>query len=642
MTSTFRKLTLLAQFDDLCRRVNEVIEKSQAEEDQSIRLVKSLEKRWQAREAEHERILRAAIAEREAKVSDKDAKIAQLERELKKSNRQLSESRAALAREADERKVLIKDKKALVERMNLVRQLVESNDKMGGNDLDRKRVIRCLDVDRLPPIQSDDDDSDDCDDLDYDKTEEDIMDPVRTRRSSNFRNVLESIPAEEQPTLLMRYLDENSDDDNHRHQTKVTSAESRRSSRRASGQATKSSASSAAQRVMAALDSKTDSNSMETDDTDIEAVRHELQKYEAEKREKLATINSTPSVKNHKAATLSSKSTASLMKTISNLTPSNPGVMKPHSFVKKKTFRPEPCGPCQVKIKFYSDLVKCETCGVTAHPECQDKCPLPCVKITAPTTSARAKKVFISDYVNSEANPKVPALIVHCCNEIERPNNIIVAGLYCVVARASEIEELQQKILKSKSGMPNLSTVDVHLLTGVVKRFLQGLDETLITTTLWSHLAEAVKLDSDVETRTHMSYYITYDLPTANRDTLAYLMQHFHAIAKHSDENNMTIQNLAKTLAPTIIGNSCRSPAPSVIQNESKIQRQIMESLFDIEEEFWAKFVQRQATTPRHASLGSRLLGGTPSASVQKIRGSSRLGATLPANTPKIKPLFSR
>lgn len=628
--STFSKLSLVAQYDDMCRLVNKLIKESAEEEDGCIAMLESLQKRWYAREKAHEK------DKEELRVN-----IRTLEREIKKNNRHLAESRAALVRETEEKKAIARERKALLDQIKQVRQLVESKDGLGNNDAHRKRVIKCLDVDRLSPIQSDDDSDDGASGLDYDRTEEDILDADHSRKSNAFEEALENLPSNEQPTLLYRYLDKGSGNDN-QHQD-----EPRRSSRRSGGTRSSQGASAlaAAKTILNNNRDKyndlgldTDSNGMETDDNDIEFVRQQLQRYESEKREKLASATSTPNVKNmNRAATLAAKSTTSLMKTISNVNTPVPNVQKPHSFVRKKSFKPDSCGPCGGKISFYGNVVKCENCGVISHPECKEKCPLPCVKITAPSTRSSSKKILISDYVNSDANPKVPALIVHCCNEIEREDNIITEGLYRVVARTGDIEDLQQKILKSRSGMPNLSNVDVHLLTGVVKRFLQSLDESLTTTTLWSHFAEAIRLDTPIETRTHVEYYIGYDLPTANRDTLAYMMQHLHAIAKRSEQNMMSTDKLAKTLAPTIIGNSCRNPSQSTIQQENKVQLQIMLTLFEIEEDFWSKFVHK-STSPHTASLGSRLLG-TPSSSAGPKTRSSRLGGTLP--TPKVKPLFS-
>lgn len=635
--STFNKLSVLAQYDDVCRLLNLLIDESVEEEQAAAAMLDGFDKLWHKKDSTHVR-----------EVDDLRSEVNSLKREIKKLNRQLAESRAALVRETDEKKIVLKEKKALIDHMTQVRLLIESKDGLGNgtNDAQRRRVIKCLNnVEQLSPIQSDE--SDDCvSGLDYDKTEEDILDPPQTersRRSNIFDDALEHLPnSNEQPTLLYRYLDKDSQEYQEQPRRRsirlnAETARQRLSSYNASAPTTTSSSNNYHDKYDLGQNTETDSNGMETtDENDIEYVRQQL------KRDEAATA-STPNMK-AKSATLSARSAANLMKTISNVATPVPNVQKPHSFVKKKSFKPDSCGPCGGKISFYGNVVKCEVCGVISHPECKERCPLPCVKITAPDTRSKSKKILISDYVNNDSVPKVPAIIVHCCNEIERDDNIITEGLYRVVARRSDTEDLQEKILKSKSGMPNLSKVDVHLLTGVVKNFLQGLDESLITTTLWSHFSEAARLDSDVESRTHMTVFISYDLPSANRDTLAYLMQHLHAIAKHSDKNMMTTTNLAKTLAPTIVGNSTivsksSNPKHEDLLSENKIQIKIMETLFSIDESFWSTVVQRPPKNSTAATLGSRLLATPTSSSGVKTR-SSRMAGTLP--TPKVKPLFSR
>lgn len=653
--STFSRLSAAAQYDDIFRLVNKEIEECHIHNESYLAIIKEANKRCENLELAHEKAilelrsifdkkeqeLQREIRKRDRLIAEsEDARLKEkleLQRTLKKKERLLEESRVALVREA-------RDKKALYDKMRQVKQLVESKDGLEINDANRRRFIKYLDFERLSPIQSYDD-SDDCaSGIDYDRTEDDIVDTeLSARRSNAYDDAVENLQSNEQPTLLCRYYDKssgnNDDDELQRRATRRGGAAQGISSQAAAvAAAALSNNNDQRSKYSTNLASETDSNGMDTDENDIEYVRQQLQKYEAEKKEKLASANSTPNMKNqNKAATMAAKSAASLMKAASNInkTPSQ-NTPKPHRFITKKIMRPETCGPCGRKISFFHDSVKCENCGVTSHPECKEMCPLPCVKITAPSSRSNKKMILISDYVNNDAVPKVPALIVHCCNEIEREGNITTEGLYRVVARTTEIEDLQTKILKSRNGMPNLSKFDVHLLTGVVKRFLQSLDESLITTTMWSHFAEAVRLDSDVERQSHMSYFISFDLPAANRDTLAYLMQHLHAIAKNSDKNMMTIKNLAKTLAPTIIGNSCRKPSASAIQQETRIQIQIMETLFNIEEEFWSKYVQK-IPTPRAASLGSRLLG-TPSSHEAGPKTRTRTG-TLP--TPKLKPLFS-
>uniref|UniRef100_A0A914P223 Rho-GAP domain-containing protein n=1 Tax=Panagrolaimus davidi TaxID=227884 RepID=A0A914P223_9BILA len=51
-----------------------------------------------------------------------------------------------------------------------------------------------------------------------------------------------------------------------------------------------------------------------------------------------------------------------------------------------------------------------------------------------------------------------------------------------------------------------------------------------------------------------------FELPAPNRDTLAYFILHLQKVSQHSSTNKMPIENLARVLAPTIIGYSKRLP----------------------------------------------------------------------------------
>lgn len=624
----FDKLSLVAQYDDMCRLVNKLIKDSADEEDACIAMLESLQRRWNNREVAHEKEKDKLMGE-----------IGSLQKEIKKLSRHLTEARSALSREAEEKKAVARENEDILNRIQL---FCSSMEKGNYRDADafRKGVTKHFDVNRLSPIQSDD--SDDCvSGLDYDRTEEDILDTDRRspRKLSAFQDALESLQPNEQPTLLLnRYMD-NHHQDQPRRSTRLASNRRSRNGSSEQSNAPTSASSSEHQNKFADANPETDSNTVETDEQDIEYVRQQLQKYEADKREKLAANNSTPNIKDLKrGATLATKSSASLMKTMSNVGTPVANSLRPHQFISKTAImRSDCCVSCGNKIKFYTKAYKCQCCNITCHIECKDNAPLPCVKITAPNTRSRQKKILISDYVSNDAVPKVPAIIVHCCNEIEKEANINTPALYQAIANTKDIEDLQQKILRSKSGMPNLSQVEVHLLTGVVKRFLQSLDESLITTTLWNYFAEAIKLSSDVDAKTHMSYYIENDLPTANRDTLSFLMQHLHLVARHSDKNLMDTKKLAKVLAQPIVGYSSRNLEQSMIPQESRIQVKIMETLLSIDEGFWAGFVQKVAPPPRTTSFGSRLLTATPSGKESRTRD-TRLGSTLP--TPKLKPLF--
>lgn len=79
-----------------------------------------------------------------------------------------------------------------------------------------------------------------------------------------------------------------------------------------------------------------------------------------------------------------------------------------------------------------------------------------------------------------------------------------------------------------RKGVPFLSNVDVHVLCGCIKDFLRSLREPLIPMALWTVFSNASQVTSDDEHAINREMHEAIRLlPQPNRDTLAYLIQHF-------------------------------------------------------------------------------------------------------------------
>ncbi|XP_012874147.1 PREDICTED: rac GTPase-activating protein 1 [Dipodomys ordii] len=78
-------------------------------------------------------------------------------------------------------------------------------------------------------------------------------------------------------------------------------------------------------------------------------------------------------------STLSSRPLEPRTETDSLGTPQTNGGMRLHDFVSKTVIKPESCVPCGKRIKFGKLSLKCRDCRVVSHPECRDRCPLPCI-----------------------------------------------------------------------------------------------------------------------------------------------------------------------------------------------------------------------------------------------------------------------
>lgn len=212
-------------------------------------------------------------------------------------------------------------------------------------------------------------------------------------------------------------------------------------------------------------------------------------------------------------------SKATLLRTASRL---QPEILdsRGHTFQQKKAIRPINCVPCGKSIGFCSNYVVCVDCRGVAHPKCRDLLSKPCIpyysspalrKITSTTGnglfSQHGNMIMIGDFAPQNTRPCIPALLIHCCNEIKRRIDIAlkdpkvmlnpkanspVVGVYRLCGFDKAIRDLRVRILEAKNGIPNLSSVDdIHVICGVIKLFLRDLDDPLITRILWQDFARA-------------------------------------------------------------------------------------------------------------------------------------------------------
>ena len=132
---------------------------------------------------------------------------------------------------------------------------------------------------------------------------------------------------------------------------------------------------------------------------------------------------------------------------------------RPHKLVQKNNYKTEYCGPCQRRIKFGKVCYKCTECRAVAHADCRDALPLPCVSVgSAQKTPGRSmvRGAALADFTPHIA-PMVPAIVVHCINELEG-RGLGEVGIYRVPGSEREVRELREKFLAGR-GCPNLRQV---------------------------------------------------------------------------------------------------------------------------------------------------------------------------------------
>ncbi|XP_037559458.1 rac GTPase-activating protein 1-like [Dermacentor silvarum] len=283
-----------------------------------------------------------------------------------------------------------------------------------------------------------------------------------------------------------------------------------------------------------------------------------------------------------------------------------------HTFCPKTVIKSESCGPCGKRIKFYKTAYKCNRCRSVCHPECKDQVPLPCITASQTPTQGGAagrRGTIISDHAPSMP-PMVPALVIHCIQEVER-RGLRDVGLYRIPGAEREVRELRQQFERGK-GVPNMSKADIHAVCGVLKDFLRSLRESLIVKSLWKTFVDAAQLDDG--DRMWATWQAVMQLPQPNRDTLAALVLHLQNVACHP-ETKMPISNLARVFGPTIVGFSANdmTAVPHLLA-ETEQQAQVMEALMSVPADYWAQLLDVDSdedlgTPETRTTPGSTLLG---------------------------------
>ncbi|NXQ22163.1 RGAP1 protein, partial [Peucedramus taeniatus] len=351
-------------------------------------------------------------------------------------------------------------------------------------------------------------------------------------------------------------------------------------------------------------------------------------------------------------SSIGSKQLESKQDTDGSSTPQHNGGVRLHDFVSKTVIKPESCVPCGKRVKFGKISLKCRDCRVVAHPECRERCPLPCIP-TLTGTPVRIGEGTLMDFVPSTP-PMIPSIIVHCVNEIEQ-RGLHETGIYRISGCDKTVRELKEKFLRAKN-IPLLSKVDdIHAICGLLKDFLRSLKEPLLTFRLNKTFMKAAEIPDEDNSIAAM-YQAVGELPQANRDTLAFLMVHLQRVAQ-SPDTKMDISNLAKVFGPTIVAHAVPDPDPMTLLQDTKRQPKVVERLLLLPMDYWSQLMMVEQenidpahvientnaySTPRTPEVQVSILGPltTPEHQLSKTPSSSSLSQRVRSTFSKTTPKF--
>lgn len=156
------------------------------------------------------------------------------------------------------------------------------------------------------------------------------------------------------------------------------------------------------------------------------------------------------------------------------------------------------------------------------------------------------------DQVCGNESPRVPLFVQQCIAVIESSDdNMKTDGLYRASGNLSQVQKIRLQVDQN-----NLSALDqeedVHVLTGALKLFFRELKEPLIP---YSAFNKAIKASTLQNKKDKLSQFreIVKSLPTANHDTLKFLLRHLLKVTGYQEFNRMHIPNLAIVFGPTLM-----------------------------------------------------------------------------------------
>ncbi|OTF72264.1 rho GTPase-activating protein 19-like protein, partial [Euroglyphus maynei] len=126
---------------------------------------------------------------------------------------------------------------------------------------------------------------------------------------------------------------------------------------------------------------------------------------------------------------------------------------------------------------------------------------------------------------------------------ISRPDQIIEEGIFRKSGVKSRQHELHQMIATGQT--IDCQQYSVHDCCDLLKRFISELPQSLLTNGLEKFFLQSLKLDSAQKQLDTIRLLILL-LPATNRIFLNEILTLFDNVAKHSNQNRMNIENLAR------------------------------------------------------------------------------------------------
>lgn len=207
------------------------------------------------------------------------------------------------------------------------------------------------------------------------------------------------------------------------------------------------------------------------------------------------------------------------------------------------------CNVCNLRIGCGKKGFTCLDCRANVHSLCHQELAVPCI----PTNTHKNERFDVGDYCCPTFKPQIPALVIHCINQIE-DRGLDQVGLYRMPAYGRTLREVKEFSEKNE-GVPNLTKLKVNVICALLKDFFASLKLALIPQKLFKNMVQCFFGRHSTAGNAFSDVYNTFiSLPVPIRDTLIFLILHLQNVAA-SPACRMSPKSLSKVFTPLLVEN---------------------------------------------------------------------------------------
>ncbi|XP_029104448.1 rho GTPase-activating protein 22 isoform X1 [Scleropages formosus] len=204
--------------------------------------------------------------------------------------------------------------------------------------------------------------------------------------------------------------------------------------------------------------------------------------------------------------------------------------------------------------------------------------------------------------------PRLAPLLVEQCVDFIRERGLHEEGLFRMPGQANLVKDLQEAFDCGDKPLFDSNT-DVHTVASLLKLYLRELPEPVVPFAKYDDfLTCAQLLAKDGEEGIQELGRQVKTLPQANYNLLKYICRFLDEVQTHSNENKMSVQNLATVFGPNILRPRMEDPV-TIMEGTSLVQH-LMTVLISEHERLYTgedtESLEAQEAQPEIRSLGPR------------------------------------